>query len=170
MKPSTGDIPPAASRNPEWLTLLVFLLDRREYALPVHRVLEVVRMVAVRELPEAPPWVDGAINFRGRIIPVVDLRARLGLQRREPDMATSIVITTAESGAYGLVADDLVEVLSVPPEEVDTEETAVSSVLAGAARHADRLILVLDPDTLRNPSLDALLPSGAAPVMEGEAP
>ncbi len=168
MKHPSGNPQTVAWGEPETLTILVFLLDGREYAVPVHLVIEVARMVAVRKLPEAPHWVDGALNFRGRIVPVVDLRARLGMERREPDRSTSIVITRSESGPWGLVTDDLIEVLSVSPEELDSEETALSPVVICAVRHADRLILVLDADRLHDRSLDVLLPTGAAHSLEGD--
>jgi purine-binding chemotaxis protein CheW len=132
--------------------VLIFKVETREYALSVHQVVEVVRMVAITPLPEAPPWVDGVLNFRGRIVPVVDLRARLGISRREPDLSTPIVITVAEAGLFGLVADELIEVLPVSGHQLDASngQTPASPAVAAMVRHRDRLLLVLDPDRLHD--------------------
>lgn len=141
--------------------VLVFKVDFREYALPVHHVVEVVRMVAITPLPETPPWVDGVFNFRGRFVPVVDLRARLGIPRREPDLSTPIVITAGEAGLFGLVADELVEVLPVSSRQLDASNGQTPSpAVAAMVRHRDRLVLVLDPDRLHDSSVSAVLPNG----------
>jgi purine-binding chemotaxis protein CheW len=166
----TSGAPPGEGPSTD---VLVLRLEAREYALPVHRVIEVVRMVAITPLPEAPPWVDGVVNLRGRVVPVIDLRARLGIPRRVPDLSTPIVMTVAESGAFGLVADELVEVLTLSPEGPDagSEEAASSTAVTATARHGDRLILMLDADRLHDRSVDALLPTGSAPgTVESELP
>jgi purine-binding chemotaxis protein CheW len=118
-------------------------------------------MVAITPLPEAPPWADGVFNFRGRVVPVVDLRARLGIRRREPDLSTPIVITVAEAGMFGLVADELIEVLPVAGHQLDASngQTAASPAVAAMVRHRDRLVLVLDPDRLHDGSVNAVLPN-----------
>lgn len=124
-------------------------------------------MVAITPLPETPPWVDGVFNFRGCVVPVVDLRARLGIPRREPDLSTPIVITMAEAGLFGLIADELIEVLPVSGHQMETSEkvTAASPAVAAMVRHGDRLLLVLDPDRLHDSSVDAVLPNR----IEGDA-
>lgn len=167
--PSEAQQPSGAPRGEGPSThVLVLRLEGHEYALPVHRVIEVVRMVAITPLPEAPPWVDGVLSLRGRVVPVIDLRARLGIPRREPDLSTPIVMTAAKSGAFGLVADDLVEVLTLSPEGLDagSEEAVSSSAIAATARHGDRLIPVLDADRLHDRSVDVLLPTGSTPDAE----
>lgn len=144
--------------------VLIFKVEAREYALPAHHVAEVVRMAAITPLPEAPRWVEGVLNFRGRIVPVVDLRARLGIPRREPDLSTPIVITTAESGLFGLIADELVEVLLLSSHQLDPAigESAGSPAITSMVRYGDRLILMLDPDRLHDGSLAAVLSSNSS--------
>ncbi len=160
--------PPPVSQAVDETSLshvLVFKADSREYALPVRDVVEVVRMVVITPLPEAPSWVDGVLNFRGRVIPVLNLRARLGIPRREPDLSTPIVITEAKSGLFGLVADELVEVLPLSTDQVDTPtaENAATQAVASMVRHHDRLILVLDPHRLHDEPLDAVLSDDTEP-------
>jgi purine-binding chemotaxis protein CheW len=138
--------------------VLVLKLEGREYGFPLDHVLEVVRMVALAPLPEAPSWVHGLLNLRGRTVPVIDLRVRLGLPRREPDLSTAIVVTTTGSGLLGLIADELVEVVFVAPHELDPAgiETAASPCVIALARLGDRLILLLDVDRVREGSSDAI--------------
>jgi purine-binding chemotaxis protein CheW len=137
-------------------------MDGREHALPVEDVVEVLRMVAATPLPEAPPWVCGVINLRGRVIPLIDLRSRLGAPRREPDLSTPIIAVQANDVAAGLVVDEVVEVLALPREAVDSPDrvtaAAPASALSGVARRGDRLILVLDPQRLLEGSVDLRLP------------
>jgi purine-binding chemotaxis protein CheW len=130
--------------------VLVFTLHGRELALPVEEVIEVLRMVAVTALPEAPCWVAGVINLRGRIIPVIDLRARLGMPPREPALSTPIIVVGRREAAAGLLADGAVEVLTLPSEAVEPPDRlpAPAPAVTGMARQGDRLILVLDPRRL----------------------
>jgi purine-binding chemotaxis protein CheW len=141
--------------------VLIFKVEARECALPVHHVVEVARMVAITPLPETPPWLDGVFNFRGRVVPLVDLRARLGIPRREPDLSTPIVITMAKAGLFGLVPDELIEVLPVADHQLDASngQPAASPAVAAMIRHGDRLLLVLDSDRLHDGSLNAVLPN-----------
>lgn len=130
--------------------LVGFRVDGREHALPAANVVEVVRMVASTPLPEAPDWVAGVINFRGRVIPLVDVRARLGAPPRDAHLATPIIVVAAGDSTAGMVVDEVVEVLTVsgggwsPLEAGGTPGSAV----AGVTRAGDRLIVVLDPERL----------------------
>jgi purine-binding chemotaxis protein CheW len=130
--------------------LLVFRLNGREHALPLEHVVEVFRVVAVTPLPEAPPWVCGVMDVRGRVIPVVDLRERLGMPAREPDLSTPIVVVETGGVAAGLVADEVVEVLALPGEAVEPPDPAAGTarLVTSLARSGDRLVLVLDTEAL----------------------
>ena len=141
--------------------VVVFTLDGREHALPVRDVVEVLRMVAVTPLPEAPGWVAGVINLRGRIVPVVDLRARLGMAPHEPDLSAPIIVVRAGEAVAGLVADRAVEVLALPSEAVEPPDrlTASAAAVRGVAREGDRIILVLDSERLCEGSAHLRLPN-----------
>lgn len=144
--------------------LLVFRLNDREHALPLEHVVEVFRMVAVTPLPEAPPWMLGVMNVRGRVIPLIDLRVRLGMPPREPDLSTPIVVVETGGATAGLVADEVVEVLALPDEAVEPPDRSAGStrVVSSLARLGDRLVLVLDTEALcegsgdLGPTLDAI--------------
>src|SRR5205809_5151739 len=72
--------------------LVVFRIEKSEYALPVGNVGEILRMVAIAPVPEAPSWLPGVINLRGKVIPVIDLRVRLGLASKPVGINTPIVV------------------------------------------------------------------------------
>ena len=152
----------AAGEEASAVVLLVFRIGGREHALAVERVVEVLRMVAATRLPDAPPWVVGVINVRGRVIPLIDVRARLGAPGLEPETSTSVIVVQTDEVAAGLVVDEVVEVVAVRRDAIQRPDqvTAAARALAGVARHGDRLILLLDPERICEGSTDLRLPSG----------
>jgi purine-binding chemotaxis protein CheW len=133
------------------LRLVVFRLEGIEHAVPVEDMVEVVRMVAITPVAESPPWLRGVIDLRGRVIPVIDLRRRLGMPEREPDLSTPILVVSGREGMAGLVADEVVEVLALGSQawSPGDESTARPSAVSSAIRHGERLLLVLDTDRIR---------------------
>jgi purine-binding chemotaxis protein CheW len=129
---------------------VVFRLNAREYALPISQTVEVLRMVALTPLPEAPTWLPGLINLRGRIIPVMELRARLGFRPRVPDLDTAILVAHADGHMLGLITDAVIEILTLPPASLAPPDLLSSApqTVAGVARVDDRLIVILDLQTL----------------------
>jgi purine-binding chemotaxis protein CheW len=148
--------------------LLVFRMDGREHALPIEHVVEVLLMVAITPGPDGPPWVSGVINFRGRVIVLVDVRVRLGAPRRAPDVSTPIIVVQTGKTVAGLVVDEVVEVLALRSEAVDAPDRAipVSPAVCGVAREGDRLILVLDRERLCAGSIGLRLPFDAEDTSE----
>lgn len=135
------------------LHAVVFGFDDRDYALGVEHVTEVIRMVALTDVPESPAWLLGALNLRGRIVPVIDLRAKLGLPRREPDLRTPIIIAEVGARMCGLVVDTVFGLQSLSIESLahsgglDAAD-GESTVVAGVATSGDRMIVVLDAEQL----------------------
>ena len=128
--------------------LVVLRLGDREYGLATEVVVQVLRMVAIRPVPESPPWIAGVVNLRGRTTPMVDLRMRLGLPARDPGPADHIVVVRSGDTNLGLIVDAVLEVLEVGDGQVEPPGDAAGSggVIAAVARAGDRLILVLDVD------------------------
>jgi purine-binding chemotaxis protein CheW len=138
----------ADSSLDQWVVLR---LDDHEYALAVQQVVEVLRMVALQPLPEAPPYIAGVLNLRGNGIVVMDLRKRLGLPAKAPDLQTQIVIVDSRGEPLGLIADEVIDIITLPRTALKPAEelSGVSSLLFAGLVHAeDRLILVLDLDRL----------------------
>jgi purine-binding chemotaxis protein CheW len=129
---------------------VVFRAEQREYALPLRQVLHVLRMVAITPVPEGPAWLLGVVNWHGRVIPVMDLRVRLGLPPLPVGLNTPLLLFQAETGTAALVADEVVEVLTVPAEAIAAPDTRLGQAhaLSSTLRWGERLILMLDPARL----------------------
>ncbi len=130
--------------------LVVFELDDHEFALPIEDIAEILQMVLVTPVPEVPPWVVGVINLRGRVIPIVDLRTRLGMEPRSPRLDTPILVAERATLKLGLIADAVRDVISVPedmlvpPADGGGVEIGHTDAVSAVARIEDRLIVVLD--------------------------
>lgn len=146
-----------ATRDAADRTLVLCTVGDRSYALFVETVLEVVRMVSTTTIPDAPPWISGVIDLRGRTLPVIDLRTRLGLDPKAPDLNTMIVVIEEAGRSGGLIVDEAVEAISVPGGAIAPPHELIgeSHPLAGTLSHGEKLILVLDVSRLLG-SLDEL--------------
>lgn len=120
----------------------VFMLDGREYAIPAVSIIEAVRMAALTPLPQAAPWQAGALNLRGRVIPVIHLRQRLGLNRSEPGLDTRILVVEQSGTTAGLLVDAIVGVET--PLESTSEPAAGDPFASAILRSGERLIVALD--------------------------
>ena len=130
------------------LQVVVFELATERYGVDIASVYEIIRHQPIVAVPHAPACVEGVINLRGRIIPVVDLRERLGLPAGEPTKATRIVVAETAGTRVGLIVDGVSEVLMVPPDAVEAPGALVAgtdaAALRGIAKLGERLILLLD--------------------------
>ena len=145
--------------------LLVCRVDTREVALPLERVVEVLRMAAVTAVPHSPPWLRGMLNLRGQTVPVIDVRQRLGLAATRIDLSTTLVITTIGARTIGLMVDEAREVLDVPSDAIDPPDPLAGDgqLLAGMARAGARLLFILDLPLLV-PVLSLSATAGESPV------
>ncbi|MDO8915208.1 MAG: chemotaxis protein CheW [Coriobacteriia bacterium] len=136
---------------------VIFRLGPEEYGLPIAKVSSIIRYEPATPVPRSPEIVDGVINLRGRVIPVVNLAKKLFDTDFHPSSSSRIIVAEGEAGLVGLAVDAASEVVSIavadildPPETALTAETA--EVFEGVARCEDRLIILLD--------LDKALPRG----------
>lgn len=134
------------------LQVVVFELGGERYGLDIGTVYEIIRHQPITAVPNAPSFVEGVINLRGRIIPVVDLRGRFGLSAAAPTKASRIVVCEAAGHRVGLVIDAVTEVLMVPSDAIEpTPEVAggtEAGYLNGIVKLGDRLIILLDLEGL----------------------
>ena len=142
--------------------LVVVRLGDHEYGLAAEAVVQVLRMVAIRPVPESPAWLSGVINLRGRTTPILDLRTRLGLPPETPGLSDHIVILGSKDTTLGLIVDAVLEVLEVAADAVEPPDDAVGrdGLVAAVARFGDRLLLVLDVDRLSPPPGAIHAPAG----------
>lgn len=145
----------------ELLQLVTFGVGNEEFAIPILSVQEINRMMQITRVPHAPEFVEGVINLRGKIIPVVDLRRRFGLTQIENAAETRIVVVEVSSRVIGFTVDRVSEVLRVPTSIVEPAPAMVSGVdsdyVEGVGKLEDRLLILLSLGRLFNmDELDAL--------------
>jgi purine-binding chemotaxis protein CheW len=133
------------SNNQDGFWLILVLADQK-YALPLKQVAEVLRMVALTRLPQAPAHILGVINLRARIIPVIDLRARLSLPPRALGLDARLVVVEVEGRPLALLADDVAEVVNLPAAHLDAPDNSIGSAhpLLGTLQVGDQVVLALD--------------------------
>ena len=126
--------------------LVVFTLGSEEYALPIRQVHEIIRYTEPRSVAAEAGWVRGVISLRGKIVPVYDLAARLGIEAGEPAEGGKIVIVETATDMAGVVVDDVEEVLTVEESQLDAVPAAGSASIEAIAKIDDRLVILLDPE------------------------
>jgi len=131
---------------------LSFMLGSEEYAVDILRVREIRGLCPVTPLPNAPPHVQGVMNLRGTVVPVVDLRQALGLPKAELNKFTVIIVLSVRNRTMGFVVDSVCEVLSLSPSDIETSPdlgTRVdANVVGGIARTEGRFVVLLEPDRI----------------------
>ena len=130
------------------IQVVSFRLGSEEYGVDIAQVQEINRMVAVTHVPRAPQFMEGVINLRGQLIPIIDLRARFGMPRAEHTKNTRIVVTEIGAKRVGMVVDSVSEVLRLPVEHIEPAPEMITGVeteyIRGVGKIEDRLIILLD--------------------------
>lgn len=130
------------------LQLVVFRLKEQVYGVDINHVLEIIRAAGVTAIPGAPAFVEGVINLRGRVIPVIDLARRLGLGTTGRSENTRIIIVEVGGATAGMVVDGVSEVLRLSPDDIQPPPAMVAGVsaafLQGIALVGERLVILLD--------------------------
>ena len=132
------------------LQLVVFNIGKELYGVGIESVHEIVKVPEITEVPDAPAFLQGVINLRGKIVPVVDLRKRLNLQGKDRTKSSRVLITENEGRLVGLFVDAVSEVLKLAPDAVEAPPEMISSIgveyITGVAKVEERLIILLALD------------------------
>jgi len=141
----------AVTESSQYLT---FKLDQELYAVDIAKVREVLEFTAVTKVPRTPDFMRGVINLRGNVVPVVDMRLKLGLTQTEKTVNTCVVITEVdvdgEKTVLGALADSVQEVIEldaaqiVPPPRMGTRID--TRVIRGMGKRDDHFLIILDID------------------------
>lgn len=138
----------AAFVNEKLVQLIVFQLGKEDFAIPIGSVREIIRNAPITPVPGSDASFKGIINVRGEIAAAVDLRVRFGLPSRKDAEAKRIVITAQGKNLFGLVVDEVAEVLRVSTDEIKPPpEIALKverSCVTGVVLREGRLIILLD--------------------------
>lgn len=132
----------------ELLQLVSFNIGTEEFGVDILKVQEINRMVEITKVPQTPHYVEGVINLRGKVIPIVNLRKRFNLETKEYDKDTRIVVVDIVGNIMGMVVDSVSEVLRLPSNTIEPPPEIATGInseyIKGVAKLEDRLLIFLD--------------------------
>ncbi len=134
--------------------LVVFQLAGETYGIDISTVHEIIRMQAITDVPRTPDFVEGVINLRGRIVPVIDLHKRFGLVSGEKEKEDSkIMVVEVNNVIVGMIVDSVTEVLRLPTKNIEPPPAVISTgvdaaYLRGVGKWKDDLIILLNLDKI----------------------
>ena len=141
-------------QDDQLLQLVTFSIGEEEFGVNILKVQEIIRTMEITKVPRAPDFVEGVINLRGKVIPIIDLRRRFGLAPRGHDKNTRIIVIEINNIIVGFVVDAVSEVLRIPASTVEPPPPVVAGVesdyVSGVGKLQDRLLIMLDLDRLRS--------------------
>lgn len=130
------------------LHIVGFRIGREAYGVPIKLVHEIVRVPEITSVPEAPEYVEGVINLRGKIVSVVDLRKRFGEKEIVPSRKNRILVSEVEGKMVGLIVDSASEVIKLPESEIELPpnvfEEGDLNYVTGVGKLQGRLIILVD--------------------------
>ena len=128
--------------------LVVFRLADEDYGLNIETVREIIRLQAVTYVPDSPDFVEGLINLRGSVTPVVELRKRFGVELTEATSQTRIVVVDIGGENIGIIVDEVSEVLWISEDAIEPTSAVITTedsyYIDGIAKLGDRLLILLD--------------------------
>lgn len=140
---------PEIDQTGKWVA---FRLGEEEFAVAIEHVSIIERMKHITRLPQTPTHVEGVVNLRGEVIPVISLRKRLGMPPHELDDETRIIILQSSRCKVGLIVDAVTKVTEVVSEEIEPAPTLIGNVSAqyivGVVKQDERLVILLDQNQL----------------------
>jgi purine-binding chemotaxis protein CheW len=134
------------------LHIVGFQVGRETYGVPITSLHEIVRVPEITAVPDAPDYMEGVINLRGKIVSVIDLRKRLGEKKISTHRRNRILVIEHKGRLSGLIVDAASEVLKIPAADVETSPTSFdegrSNCVTGLGKYKGRLIVLLDMSRL----------------------
>lgn len=133
---------------------LTFTLEKDVYGIDIIYVTEIIGIQSITEVPELPEYVKGIINLRGKIIPVMDVRARFKKELREYNDRTCIIVIDIKNISMGLIVDSVVEVLYIPDRDIvpppELNKGYCNKYIKGIGKVGDEVKLLIHCDRLLN--------------------
>ena len=130
---------------------LVFTVRSQEFGIQAVRVQEISRVLPTTDVPNAPPYIEGIMNLRGRLASVINFRKKLGFEPKEHDEDTRVIVVELDTFPIGIIVDAVEEVIKIPVEKVQklpesTTTSASKDYMTGVGMLDNRLIILLDVD------------------------
>ncbi|KAF0141934.1 MAG: chemotaxis protein CheW [Stygiobacter sp.] len=134
------------------IQLVSFKLGNEEFGIDIGRVQEINMMMQLTKIPNSNQFIEGVVNLRGKIVPVVNLRERLGLCKKEDDSRTKIIVSDVNNKLIGYIVDEVNEVLRISKSIIEPTPEIISGVnsdlIEGVAKLEGRLLILLNLDKL----------------------
>ena len=134
------------------LHIVGFQVGRETYGVPITSLHEIVRVPEITAVPDAPDYMEGVINLRGKIVSVIDLRKRLGEKKISSTRRNRILVIEHNGRLAGLIVDSASEVLKIPASDVEQSPTSLqdggTNCVTGLGKYKGRLIVLLDMNRL----------------------
>jgi purine-binding chemotaxis protein CheW len=141
-----------ASTRDEVLQLVTFRLGNEEFGVNIHELQEIIRMMPITRVPKAPSFVEGVVNLRGQVIPIIELRKRIGMASAEHDKGTRIIVVQIDRKTVGFIVDQVGEVKRIPSRVVEPPPPIVAGIeseyINGVGKLEDQLLILLDLNRL----------------------
>ena len=145
-------------RKQEEVQLILFTLNDSLYGIPIEKVSEINRLEDITPLPKAPQFIEGVINLRGNVVPVIDLRKRFGMEQVERTNKNKIIILLINKRLFGIIVDSVHEVLTLAGENIEPSLPTASGLKAdfinSIGRYQDKLIIILEISRIISSSED----------------
>jgi purine-binding chemotaxis protein CheW len=130
---------------------LVFTVKSQEFGIQAVRVQETSRVLPTTKVPNAPSYIEGIMNLRGRLASVINFRKRLGFEPKEHDEDTRVIVVELDTFPIGIIVDSVEEVIKIPDEKVQklpesTTTSALKDYMTGVGMLDNRLVILLDVD------------------------
>ncbi len=143
-----NEIVQTKNESNELLQLVSFKISNEEFGVDILCVQEINRMLQITKMPNTPDFIEGVINLRGRVIPVLDLRIKLGMPRKEHDKNTRIIVVEIKGKTIGFIVDEVSEVLRIPKSITEAPPEMVGGInsdfITSIGKLDDRLLILLD--------------------------
>ncbi|MCX5712156.1 MAG: chemotaxis protein CheW [Candidatus Omnitrophica bacterium] len=132
------------------MNILIFSIQDKAYGIDITLVREVICLVKVVPVPEAAPFVEGIISMRGKVIPLISLRKKMGLEYQGNSKSTRIIVAQISSHTIGFIADEVIEVVHLDPASVTLPDELLKEAqyLTGISKVKGRLVLLMDIEKL----------------------
>jgi len=138
------------TKSNELIQLVSFMLADEEYGVEVLKVREIIRMPSITKMPNMPQYIEGIINLRGVVIPIVSMRKRFNLAESENSSHTRIIIMDVAGSLTGFIVDAVSEVIRIRSSEIQPPPNMVitgsvgQEIITGVFNHAERLLIIID--------------------------
>ncbi|HEY1729814.1 MAG TPA: chemotaxis protein CheW [Candidatus Baltobacteraceae bacterium] len=141
--------------------IVVFALQSNEFGIDIGQVREIDRLVPITRVPRVPAHVEGIINLRGQLVPIVDLRTRLGMPHAAPTKMARIIVAEIGPRSIGMIVDEVREVVRIPTDQIEQSEGVLEGLanefIGALARIDERLIILLDVEKVLGPEAPTVL-------------